>query len=496
MGALILHLVRGRSGPWGGAFSVALVLVVVVRSLREGTMSRAWKRGADVAIVVGAVIFTALAIVNLVHRLRHYNPWDFPCFYVVAEAVARHLNFYDTQVLIRLQHELARTSGVPSVWLTEVGFWYLPPTALILWPLAALSYRLALLLHQLVQTGLLVGAAWLMHRRFPLAPGRAGIAMLALLLFAFPPVQTTIDSAQILFGCLFFLLAADELLERAPWASGACLAVAFCFKPLALVPMALWPVGRDRNGKVAALWAFGTLALFLVASGAVFGWRAFDEYWLNGPRARPPELTLDPVMQSMLSLLYRERGGIPAGSLVHLVEYPPFLIASVVLLAVTIVLFRLSPPAARRERSWLAISLAVLCYPNTHTSTLTLLVPVVLGFRARAQQNGWPAGWTLALFAVVYGLTGFLPLHAGWGALACWLSAAVLCVSARRAYGSDALGSRPSVSGRPALRAASRATFVRLSAARLASFTCQSTTWFRVQSSAGAVPGRNGTRIT
>jgi hypothetical protein len=430
---LILKLMKARITVLGVAGSVVLAVAILARWRYQARWSARARAAANAALWAALLVVGALTAVDALANIKWPKPWDFPSFYSVALAAARGLPFYDRQVLTTIQQELARTSGVPSDWLNEVGYWYLPPSVFILWPLGWLSFKAALALHYAVQAAFLAGSAWLIQRAMRIDNRPSGWASTLLLMLLFRPVQSTISLAQIVFGCLFFLLLSEELLERSGVVAGVSLAAGFFFKHLLVIPAGLMAVSRDRRARLAGWSALVTVAVALLASMAVLGRGIFSAYAANGPGARSPELTVDPVVQSLLAMLYRALGVMPHGSLLGIIAFPPFLIAAAILTLATLVLAWRSPDSERRLRGWLLLCLALLCYPNTLFNTLALLFPVILAIHVTLLARGRPFAWGAGLVAVSYTVAGLLPKQTGWITLLCWGACAMLLASARRA---------------------------------------------------------------
>ena len=435
MTGILLRLMHARSSPVGVLASVAVVCWALAGCRALPRLPRPGRTAFAACVWLALLGAAALAAVDAGANLRWYRPWDFPSFYAVARAAVHGRAFYDPAVLAAVQGELTRTQHVPAQWLQEVGYWYLPPSVFLIWPLGWFGYRTALLLHYLAQGAFLVAGMALVHRARPLAPGPTGFAAALLAALLFLPVQSTIYFAQIVFGCLFCMVLAERWLARAPVAAGASLAGGFFFKHLLLIPAALLVAGRERRGRTAGLAALAAIALAVAASALVLHPAVLRAYLANGPGARSPALAVDPVVQSLMALLYRALGVMPHGTLRQIVAFPPYLAATAALTLASLALAWRSPAGAGRERFWLLASLAILCYPNTLISTLALLVPVVLGVYVTALERGWPFAPALGFVAAVYALAGLAPVQAGWTALLCWLAAAALLATAPRAAG-------------------------------------------------------------
>lgn len=429
MTRLLLALMHARGGTIGVVLSLLLVGFVLWRGRADARLAGRPRAAADAVVWAAMLAFAGLAAVDAIASVRWYRTWDFPAFYAVARAVSHGLPFYDPATLRQIQHELTRTQGVPDEWLTEAGYWYLPPSVFALWPLGWFGYRTALILHYLVQGGFLVGSAWLLHRMRPLARGAVGCAMMLLLLLMFRPVQSTVFYAQIVFGALFFLLLAERTLARSAARSGLWFALGFLFKHTLLLPAAFLALARERRARAAGVAGVVAIVAALAVSVGVFGPGILRAYAANGPGQRAPALAVDPVVQSLPAMLYRALHVTPSGSLVHILAFPPYLVVAGALTLATLILLWRNPAASGREGFWLATSLGVLCYPNTLLTTLALLFPAMLGIASTLQERGAPFGATLAFLALGFALPGFLPLDAGWVALLCWGAAAWLMLS-------------------------------------------------------------------
>lgn len=229
-------------------------------------------------------------------------------------------------MLTCVQHELERTQGVPSSWLTEVGYWYPPPSVFLIWPLGWFAFREALVVHYLMQGLMLLGSAWLVRRALPFGRGARGLTSVLILLLLFGPVQSTIGYAQIVFGCLLFMLLAESLAERSPVGVGASLTVGFFYKHLLIIPACMMIAGRARRDRVVGVSAVAGIAVAMIARVAALGGGIAGGGLSNGPGARSPQLAIDPVVHSLKALLYRALGATPHGSLAQVVTFPPFLV--------------------------------------------------------------------------------------------------------------------------------------------------------------------------
>lgn len=182
---------------------------------------------------------------------------DFKTFYGVAKLQAQHQDIYSQEL----------QKAVVSV--DEYGTWYYfhPPQELLIFrPLAYLPMRWAFFVWCLIDTAILVGSAFLLHRRYPDFPVVAALAV---------PFPLTLyimgqDSSLILAGTvaafLFFVRGNDM-------ATGLILG-AMLIKPQFAVPIVA--VLCVRRWKVAAWFAIGS-ALFCLLSVWMVGVQGLRE---------------------------------------------------------------------------------------------------------------------------------------------------------------------------------------------------------------------------
>lgn len=433
MTRLLLAMVETRDGVPGVLVAGMLVFGLLWRADADARLRgrvRAWSDLAIICLTLGAMLLTA---VDAIAAVKWYRSWDFPSFYTVAYAAVHGQTFYDPQVLAQVQGELQRAQGVPSEWLKEVGYWYLPPSLFYILPLGFFAYRAAMLVHFAVQGVLLLGSALLLHRIRPLARGGIGLAMMVLLLLLFRPVQATVFFAQIVFGALFFLVLAERSMVRSAVATGLSLALGFFYKHLLLIPGLLLLASPRRRHVGAGLVMLAGIGVALALSVLAFGGDVFRLYAANGPGARSEELAVDPVVQSLLALLYRALGVTPHGSLLQIILFKPFLVVAGAMALLTVAALWLRGRNAERESFWLISALAITCYPHTLLSTLALIFPAMLGVFQSARGRGVGLAPVAGFISGLYLLAGLLPVQAGWSAALVWLALLPLTLRSRRA---------------------------------------------------------------
>ena len=407
-------------------FPVLIVGIILVRAAQPERWPPQASRALDIAIVVVAAVMASLSLGLCVLRLVHLGNWDFPIFYMVGRAAIEGLSFYDPEVLADVYQRVLEETPVPDLWLKKnVGYWYTPPSALLLAPIGLFTYRWALLLHYVVQLIFLMASIGLLHRFAPISPGRIGLAEATVLFFCFRPVASVINNAQITFGALLFLVLAVSKLEKQPRLAGIFLGLGFLYKHLLLIPAAFGPIIR----RTAMAWTCGiTIFASLVVSLLVFGKDRCLMFLQFGASARPPELAIDNSVNSLLSTVIRLSGSDPpSGGLLNLLTYPPFVVCGALLTIATIVICLGGGWTVERRRLKFSLisALALIAYPNTLYNTLPLILPV---FFILFSSRSWltiPGTWLAVFIALQYGLV-FVKPQAFWMLLATWAMLAVL----------------------------------------------------------------------
>jgi hypothetical protein len=389
------------------ALGIAVVVVFGIlwrRKVREVPLR--WRRAADAVEVAALVGLMGVVAILAYRNVVTPSAWDFPVFYTVARNAVEGLSFYDPGALLPTFEEIQRTANVPPDWLTDgFGFWYAPQTALVLAPVGVSSYTTGLILQYLIQGALFVVAIVVMHRAFPLRSGLMGLVEMALLFLAFGPVIQAFALAQIVFGALMCLAVVYVTVEDRPFVAGVLLGIGAVFKHLLVIPAVLLVVMGKARSTFGALVA---IAASSVAAAVVFGPGVFSEFVTFGPRDRPPEIALDPVIVSLNGFLRRLADAVPAdGGAMAAIMYPPYILAAAVLTGSTMWLVwrgRRDPDMALLSLSLITL-LMLLVYPNTLFNTLPLMIPALVVLVSLAERLPSPPGVSVAVVTFTYALT-------------------------------------------------------------------------------------------
>lgn len=389
---------------------LAAAAVVLLRPALEERFPRFAVRAACLALGVSVILagFARCAV-----NVRVPRPWDFPMFYTVARAAWEGERFYRPEVLEAVFEGRVRaeTPDVPGDWLGEVGYWYLPPSALYWLPLGGLSFRFSLALHSLLQILCLFGAAWLLKprgggpgigeagdRRRPFSrPELWRFFETTVLVLAFRPTQTALGLGQLAPAALLGAALALRCAASRPVVAGLALAAGTFAKHLVvlwLVPIAL----ACRWRALAA--GIGFVALALVVAGVVLPEGTFSDYRRFGPAAAPVSFYVQEVNQSLLASCYRWFGEKPSSSApMEAWPYPPFAAGALVLTIAAWLVTRRTIRDRFEAASGLWGIWALLLYPSTLFNTLPVLLLPLLAWRREAPESGRRSVAILGVFA-------------------------------------------------------------------------------------------------
>lgn len=416
-----------------GALVFALVGAMLWRR-KVGELPSRWQRVSDLVEVGVLVLMVGVVVTRTLRNAGSPVPWDFPYFYTVARNAVEGISFYDPETLVASFVEVQRVWDVPSDWLVEVGFWYAPTTVLYLAPLGFLGYPAALVTNDLVQAAFLVGSILLLHRSFPLRPGRMGLVDMALLGMLSRPVISAFALSQIVFGALFCLVVATTSVTGRRWAGGVALGVGALFKHLLIIPAVLALALRNWRMTAAALASL--LATGLLA-GLVFGFDVYREFLAHGPSGRSPELALDPVIQSLNGVMRQLFGAVPAGpGAWNAILYPPYLVVAAILtLSTLFICWRASREPRLLVPCFALVSLlSLIVYPNTLFNTLPLMIPALVVILHNIESLSVSPRVAVVVVAGIYGATathsrfGFAALMIAWIFLAATLARSLMRV--------------------------------------------------------------------
>jgi len=392
--------------------------------LKVARLPSRWQRWIDAAEVATLAVLVGMVAVAAYRNVTAPEAWDFPVFYTVARNAVDGVSFYDPAELLPTFTFIQEQAAVPADWLQEFGFWYAPPTALILAPLGVSDFTTGLVIQYVVQGAFFAAAILLLHRFYPLRTGLMGLVEMTLLGMLFRPVLSAFQLAQIVFGALFFLVVGLWAARDHPWLAGISLGVGALFKHLLLIPAGL--VLAMRKWRIT-LGALGAVAVTAVLAGIAFGFDVYTEFTTFGPGDRPPELALDSVIESLNGTLRRAFDSVPPGpGAIDAVLYPPYLVIAAVLTIVTVVVAwraRRGPLSTELTFS-LIIVLSLIVYPNTLYNTLPLLIPPLVVLLFAIDELPFSRPVTVAVVAIQYGIVAsfaipaFLALAVTWAYLA------------------------------------------------------------------------------
>jgi hypothetical protein len=353
------------------------------------------------ALVTGALIALALIQGQRTSRqiaLAAADPpeWDFSSFWIAGRVAAAGRDFYHPGHFDELMGPLDASPEFRAEIL-NVGFWYPPPTMLLLLPIGGLDVAPAARLWYAIN-GLAIAADvalvwWLFLRSM----GWTGLALSAGLVSLMPGTFSTIRYAQSNAIALLFLLLCWH--ERHRMRGGVWLALAAIIKPVAAC-LVIYGLIRRRWRMLGGALVAGLASI--AATAGFFGWDTTLHYVRSNPLVRLPDYVYtQTVNQSLPAALLRALGDTPGAS--NPLLHPWVFAACVVVVAVSA--WRVWRRDVDDRTAFSIVLVAgLLIYPATlvHYSMIAIL-PILSLWASRGRGPAAPAV-VPALAGVVYAL--------------------------------------------------------------------------------------------
>jgi hypothetical protein len=385
-------------GKWW-LLALPIPLLLVGMHYREKLSTR-WQVAFTGLMVSMVICFGVLCVQIMVSNIITKPEWDLKWFWIHARAAALGLNFYQPESV----HLLAAQYGPNSpLFLSQLYFWYPPPTMLLMLPLGWFDMETGFVLWQAAHMVLLVADIILLWRLFLRDSGGMGLLFVAALIAGLHPVIDTVYAGQTNFMLLFLILLYWRDRDRpraALW-----LTVAIFVKPVAGILVLI--VLLRRQWKVLGVM-LGCALIAALVSILAFGLPTFMSYFTNSPMGNlDPYMLTMPFNQSLLATILRAtQYDVSLGSGF---THPLFVVAAGVLILFTSwIVYRLS----EYMPDWtlaLVIVLALLIYPHSLRYYAVLLVPLfLLLWSARERLPGGVWGMT-TLLTLLYWLSAYRP---------------------------------------------------------------------------------------
>ncbi len=331
---------------------------------------------------LGIVLFLAFHFLyTLVKSYFQIPEWDFLCFFLFAKAGIAGGNFYDPVLFNDTFQQLKLQEITSNDFIREivnVGFWYPPPTMLILLPIGWFNLELSYVIWQSLILIILMADVFLLIKIFGntyenSSTKKISFLLISILIFIFPGLKDSIWYSQTNSILLFFLL----LILRNPFGktAGVYLCLMLLIKPLAAILALYYLIHKELKILIIAFIAGAALVLL---SGLVFGYDIFLNYITSPPTERIPEFVyLESINKSLQSTLLRIQVQNPeliSMFIVKLISY----IVSAVLVIITILSSRRILKTNQLLSFLIFIPLTLIIYPGTLSHYIVLLVPVVI----------------------------------------------------------------------------------------------------------------------
>jgi len=368
------------------------------------------RAAADGGSLAMLAVFAGRAL-NVV-RLIAVNPeeWDFQAFWLWGRAAALGLNPYLPES-IRLVNGGAEHTPSFTATVVDVGFPYPPITMLLLRPFGGFDLSTACVLWYLLLGLALVAAIWLLRRNVLGSDSWTDLLLVAGLLVALRPTQTTVHLAQTNF--LILLAVALYWRDRSRARGGIWLALGLAVKPWVAI-LLLHPLVR-RRGRVVAATLAATAGLFLLAT-VVLGPEMVTSYFRMQMVSRMPVNYFSAeVNQSLLATilrLFQPAGPGAPDPRSFLVPRLIFLAIAGSLAVVTAGLIHRLGEAHDDLAVGLTLALALLVYPGTLYHYGVMLIVPLLWLWCGRERLGVGAVMAAAIVTAYFVLVG--GSHAGY----------------------------------------------------------------------------------
>jgi hypothetical protein len=337
-------------------------------------------------ILIGILLATIfIFIYNLFSAMHAVKEWDFMGFYFFGKLGVTSGNFYDPIYSENVFNQLNINSYVSADYISEivkVGFWYPPPSMLLLFPLgltdvetASFCWRLFILL------SLIISIIFALKIFLKKGSDLNIILMMLSFFLIFEATSMTLDYSQTNFLLLLFLLLVIKNIDN--WKSGIFLALAVIIKPIAII----WSLYYVLNKKFKILSiAFVTGTLICAATAIFFGYEQFTQYIVSPPTDRLPDFIYgEKINQSLYSILLK------ISQFLHLSNFLNIRFISVTLSAILVIMNIFAAFRIQKHDPLLAfmsfIPLSLLIYPASLTHYSVLLVPIYFYFILKINNN-------------------------------------------------------------------------------------------------------------
>ncbi len=381
-----------------GGVGATVIAACVAGAIVLGTAYAARDRRAAVPIALGTLLVASYAAFGIAkayaRNVTHLAQWDYLCFWLYGQGLARHLDPYAPDALRAVplpqpvDAEFARD-------VLAVGIPYPPWSFVLFRPLGWFAdARRGAVVWCGIEFVAVLAAIVVLARWKPFSWNRAA-AVAALVLFL-PPSLATADLAQTIPLTLLFL--ALYLTRRDKRDAGIWLALAIGVKPFVLLLLVV-PLLRRRWTEIGA--TLGTLAVLAAVGLAVAGPSALVDYFRESPLARTSgSVITEGNNVPVIAYLLRAAHTVPMNA----VTLPHTLVAlevALLLIGVVATAFVVRRDPVLATCGLLAAALLVYPQSNIHYAQLLALPLVVLWSRLACANR--PIA-TAALFSAVYAL--------------------------------------------------------------------------------------------
>lgn len=322
---------------------------------------------------------TAYFFYNLLLSYVIFQRYDFLCFYLFGKVGISSSDFYNPHVFATVFNNLhLQTLGAGSFVneVVNVGFWYPPPSMLLFFPLGLFNLQTAYIVWQSVIIIFLLLDILLLIKFyfFPLYKNYQDPFLFfpfLILIFLFPYITVMISLSQTISIFLFFLILLIRNLDN--WKSGVFLAILVVIKPLAAIFILYFFIYKKWKIIGASII---TGIILLVATGAIFGFQVFFNFFHSPPTDRIPD-SIYLEYSSLYGVLKKIQLYSPRYMTLTILKIIYYFL-SVVLAGLTIYFSKKLSSASKMNAFLIFIPAALLIYPASLFHYILILLPVFL----------------------------------------------------------------------------------------------------------------------
>jgi hypothetical protein len=356
------------------------------------SLAKGWQVVMACLLAVIIVLFGLIIVKYTYSGIVTPPEWDVRWFWLQGSVAAKGENFYDPQNV----NQLAQVFHPSKEFLSELYFWYPPPTMFLFVGMGWFGIQTAALLWYIFLIASLVADIYLLWRIFLYEEKILGLLLTTALVLALRAVTETLVYGQTNYLVLLAVLLFWQTRRKA--VSGVWLGIGFLIKPLVAF-LSFFSILRRQWRSIGV--AVATLVVAALLTIVVFSPTTFFSYFTNSPTTNTPDhLYSEAHNQSLLGTILRLTSSDSTGA--SPLRNPPFIVIAAALLAVTLWLVYRHDVVSDELAICLLLVLSLLLYPSTGDHYSVLLIPSVFLVWSKRQRHVAAMLASAAFIALIY----------------------------------------------------------------------------------------------